>query len=266
MVSIMYSGQVVNCTNKLNETELMIACRKRNVNAINILLDPRVCSNCQGDEGYTYLHFAVIANCSKETLQVLVDNGAHVNAASKTNQTALFIACNQGDTDAMNTLLQARADPNICCNFPGAEGCTCLQIAVDAGCNKETLQALVDNGADVNAANKKNQTALIVACLKRYVSAINILLHAGADPNIADADGNTCLHNAVIACCNKESLQGMISHGSDVNTTNKLNETPLMLARKRKYGDAISVRLKAGSNTIIARSEGSSSTRICSIL
>ena len=46
---------------------------------------------------------------------------------------------------------------------------------------------------------------------------VTVLLKAGADPNIADAHGDTCLHDAVRTNYKKEVLQAIIDNGADMN-------------------------------------------------
>ena len=115
-------------------------------------------------------------------------------------------------------------------------------------CNQTTLQAIVDKGADVNATNNENEGALILAALKGNVGAINILLKAGADPNIADVDGNTTLHGAAFEKCSKEALQVIIDYGANVKAVNKSNKT----APNEGNQDTINVPLNAGADSNIA--------------
>ena len=49
------------------------------------------------------------------------------------------------------------------------------------------FRSVINHGADVNATNKDNKTALMTACYEGNIDAINVLLNAGADPNIADS-------------------------------------------------------------------------------
>ena len=140
--------------------------------------------------------------CIKNIVHAIIDHGAHVNATNKYNQTALTIACVKKNANAINVLLNADANPNTA----DADGHTCLHVAVIKECSKEVLQAIIDHGVDVNATNKRNQTALTIACINKDESAINVLLNARANPNITDADGDTCLHIAVIQECSIEVL------------------------------------------------------------
>ena len=89
---------------------------------------------------------------------------------------------------------------------------------------------MTDHGADVNAMNKHNETALMTACKTGNVDAIDLLLLFGANPNITNDDGRTCIHYTVIGICSREVLQVIIAHGVDVNAATKYNITALMLA------------------------------------
>ena len=53
------------------------------------------------------------------------------------------------------------------------------------GYSEDTLQTIIDQCADVIETNNKSLAALIIACPKGYIGVINVLLNAGADPNIA---------------------------------------------------------------------------------
>ena len=48
-----------------------------------------------------------------ESLQMLLDHSAPVNAANKSHQTSYMLACDQGNIDTMCALLNAGADPSI---------------------------------------------------------------------------------------------------------------------------------------------------------
>jgi ankyrin repeat protein len=59
------------------------------------------------------------------------------------------------------------------------------------------LRALRESGADLNATDPDNMTALLVAIINAHYDAAALLLDMGADPNIGDVAGMTPLYAAV---------------------------------------------------------------------
>ena len=189
---------------------------------------------------------------SKEVLGTIIGHGADVNAKNKHDVTALMQACKKGSVEIINVLLNAGADSSIA----DINGATSIHYAVVGGCSKGTLQSIIGQGADVNASNKDNVTALMIACLKGDVETINVLLIAGADLNISTDEHGTCILHAIIGGCSKDVLATIIDHGVNVNATCNNNRTALMLACQKGNLDAIDVLLNAGANPNIADYEG----------
>ena len=241
----------MNAKDKYNCTPLLLACHKRHVHVIHVLLKAGSNPNI-ALEGVGCLMCAVLSGCSKEVLQAIIDHDADVNATNKNNFSALMIACENGNVDAIHVLLKVGSNTNIV----GTYGRTSLILAVYSDSSKEVLQAIIDHGADVNATDKNNYTALMIACWKGHVNAIHVLLKAGSDTNIANESGTTCLLHAVNSNCSKEVLQAIMDHGADVNATRKGNYTVLMKACEIRHEDAIYVILKVGYDTNIADQNG----------
>ena len=257
--------------NKIH-TASMMSYWKRNMDDVDVLLNAnkphipvwgrlihrmkkksaRVNPNKVDVDGNTCLHDAVVGNCSKEVLQVIIDQGVDVNETNMENVTALMIACENNDLYAIHVLLNAGADPNIIDSM----GDTCLHAAVHAGCQKEVVPAIIDHGADLNITDQHKQTALVLACCLGNLDILNIILHYKADPNIADIDGDTLLHIAVQKNINKEILQLIIDYGADVNAVNNDSETALLLACSAKQRESVSMLLKAGADTSIVDVHG----------
>ena len=87
-------------------------------------------------------------------------------------QLALIRACRTGQSESVMFLLAAGADVN---NVK-PDGNTCLHVAVHGNCSKETLQNIIEHGLNVNTANKRGETALILACESAQAEFIEILL------------------------------------------------------------------------------------------
>ena len=235
--AIISHGGDVNATNKKNVTPLMLACMKANKDAINVLLNAGVDPNIVNAGGDTCLHDAAWNDCCTEVFQAIISHGGDVNATNKNNVTALMPARRKANKDAINVQLNAGADPNIA----DAGGNTCLHDAAWNDCCTEVLQAMISHGGDVNETNKENVAPLMLACDKGKKDPLNVLLKAGANPSITDADGYTCLHAAAWSDCCTKAFQTIIIHDGDVNATNKKYVTPLMLACMKSNKDSINV-------------------------
>ena len=250
--AIIDHGANVNATNKHNHTALLLACDKKHVDAIKVLLQAGADPNIINNEVGTYLMHAVLAKCSEGALQALIDHGACVNVSDTQNRTALMAACFTKHVGAIHILLNAGSDTNIV----DKNGFACLTDAVRADCSEGLLQTIIDHGASVNATDKYNATALMIACHLSHANAIHVLLKAGSDVNIADKNGMTCLMYAVAAHSSEEVLQAILDHAAEVNATDKDNATALILACQMGHVDAIHVLLKVGFDANIAYKNG----------
>ena len=175
--------------------------------------------------------------------QAIISHGVDVNEINKMNVTALMIAYEEGNKDTINMHLNAGVDPYI----TDGKGDTYIHYADNEECSEGVLKTIIDHRTDVNATSKQTETALMCTCEKGNVDIINVLLNAGANPNIADANDSTCLRHATRNDCCTEVLQAIIRHGIDVNATNKKNISPLMIVCVKGNKDAINVLFNAGA-------------------
>lgn len=53
------------------------------------------------------------------------------------------------------------------------------------------MKLLLDNGADINVVNTKNNTALILATGEAFEKAAELLIERGADVNVVGQDNET---------------------------------------------------------------------------
>ena len=118
-------------------------------------------------------------------------------------QTALMWAAAEGHADVVRLLIEAGAELDehsalINAPEPNAERLqggfvypripqgrfTALHFAAREG-QIESVQALIDGGADLNAVDQEGTNALILAILNGHFGVAALLLEAGADPKIA---------------------------------------------------------------------------------
>jgi len=80
--------------------------------------------------------------------------------------------------------------------------------------------------------NHDDVTPLMYAISKNNLEATRFLLDVGSDVNARDRRGNTAMHIAIDKKCQKEIVKLLLSYNFDLNTPNLWDETPLMLCLK----------------------------------
>jgi ankyrin repeat protein len=130
-----------------------------------------------------------------------------------------------------------KADPDLL-RASDPAGSTLLHHAAGFG-TLETLQWLVDAGADVKAKNKLGSTPLHWAVPEQ--AKVRVLLARGAAVNAKLNDGRTPLYLAALLGNGQAILRMLLEHGADPGLTTLNKRTPLMVAAAA--GDAEAVRL-----------------------
>ncbi|KAF7640220.1 hypothetical protein Mgra_00000048 [Meloidogyne graminicola] len=99
---------------------------------------------------------------------------------------ALF-ACSNGQLQELKNLLKEFPEL-INYKYPLCYRYSCLHIAAKAG-DKNIVQYLIRNGADINSKDEMHCTPLHVAAKAGQIEMINLLIEIGTDKNIRDALG-----------------------------------------------------------------------------
>ena len=105
-------------------------------------------------------------------------------------------------------------------------GDTVLMYVCRYNGDDELVKEIIKAGADVNALNNRKLTALMFA---PSASAAEILIKAGASPNVKDYDGITPLHKAARSG-NIKLLKVLLNAKADINAADNQGKTPLMYA------------------------------------
>jgi uncharacterized protein len=118
--------------------------------------DPSL-ANAWSDDGFTPLHFAAFFG-HPESARLLIDRGAELEARSTNREFAL-------DSSPLHSAVAAR--------------------------QRETIEVLLDAGADVNAVQHQGYTPLLEAAQSGESELVELLLERGADPDARLEDGRT---------------------------------------------------------------------------
>lgn len=169
----------------------------------------------------------------------------------------LPLGCNaqNAETDGMKSAEQAaheRARKELVAYmsletmFPDSEVRALAEAASKGQLQK--VEALVEQGVDVNARGVRNATPLFFAMRSSNLEGFTKLLELGADPNVVFDDGGTVMHWAV-QHKNDAFLKAALKHGGNPNLKNDdmFKHTPLFEALGEQ-SDKLDILLSAGAD------------------
>ena len=150
-------------------------------------------------------------NRDNDALRLLLKQKTGINAIQPDGTTALHWAAHWNDLESVDLLLQAGADPKIANRY----GATPLSEAASLG-NAPMIEALLKAGADAKALTTPDgETVLMTAARAGNVDAVKILLDHGADVNARENyKGQTALMWAA-AERHSEVVKVLLEHGAD---------------------------------------------------
>ena len=143
-------------------------------------------------------------------------------SASRT--TALHTAARLGQKETVEVLLDLGADPTAL----DIEGNTPFAMAAMNN-HVEVVELMVAKGTNVDERLSQNETVLHRKARKGDMELIELLLSLGADINAKSLDGDTPLHVAV-AECHQDMAKFLIDKGALMYAQNKMGFTPLHVA------------------------------------
>jgi len=202
----------------------------------------RLIDNCESDTHGNALQ-AASYNKHKSVIQLLLANGADINAQGGDDGNALQAACSEGHKSIVQLLLTNGADINA----QGGVYKNALQAACSKG-HESIVQLLLTNGADINAQDVIYKTALQAACLDGHESIVQLLLTNGADINAQDVIYKTALQAACLDG-HESIVQLLLTNGADINAQGGFYKNALQAACAK--GRESIVQLLLGNGTYI---------------
>ena len=154
-------------------------------------------------------------------------------------------AAMRGDHQSVRALLQQGADVNAA----QGDGMTALHWAADRG-DLEMARMLVYAGAGLEAVTRMAEyTPLHLASRAGHGAVVRALLEAGSDPAaLTGSGGATPLHLAA-AAGDAKAVAALIEHGADVDgREERAGQTPLIFAAAQDRVEAIRALLAGGAD------------------
>lgn len=227
-------------------------------NGINLELD-----------GFTLLHLAAERGQADHLLQLIENNKKDINLRDKAlGNTPLYYAIYKDHKDIVSILINENADVNMYLandlykqkleesnlrnsiintdnkiyDNPYSNGFVPLYIAVEKN-NLEIVELLLAAGADPNLPSQ-GFPPLFLAIEKNHPKIVQVLLEAGADSSLPSQSGTFPLHKALAEeIPNPEIIQLLLSAGADPNKRSGLGVTPLahLSAKDTESKEAIKI-------------------------
>jgi ankyrin repeat protein len=234
------------------EPEIVRAVKAGDAAAVERLIATQTNVNAAAPDGTTALDWAVRANDLALTNR-LIQAGANVNSANRYGVTPLSLAAAAGNRKILEALLKAGAKPAQAESVL-RDGQTLLMLASKAG-DAAAVNLLIENGANVNAAETRTGTTAIVwAAIANCASVIKTLAEAGADVNRKSALA-TFPHTGQAVL--EEAYEEGVSYVGQTPLP-KGGWTPLMYAAREGSLDAIHALIQFKADLNLTEPDGTS--------
>lgn len=191
------------------------------------------------------LHDAAARN-DTSGIKRLLGRGADIEGRDRHGRTALLVATHRNAIEAARVLIEAGADVNAMDDisdspylYAGAEG------------RLEILRMTLAHGADLGSVNRYGGTALIPAAHHGHVETVRLLLGTATDIDHINHLGWTALLEAIILGDGSQTyidiVQLLLEAGADVNLADADNVSPLAHALSRNQAKIVGLLQQSGA-------------------
>lgn len=227
----------------LNEM-LSLACRQGKLDIVQLLLQNGAHVNHRNKAGNTPL----LEACSQGHVAVanyLLEHGSKIDAPTETTlDSALTWACTLGNTNIVDALLCKKADVE----HRTKDGCTALMFACLAG-HRDVTEKLLDASSEINVESDSNKDSpLTFACWKGHFDVVELLLSRKANIEHRTKEGFSPLMFAALGGHTKVARK-LLECNAQVNVpSGSNNDIPLTSACWKGHHDVVGLLLEFNSN------------------
>ncbi len=202
------------------------------IERVKLLISEGADVNVKNNEGLTPLHCAAREG-DKEIVSLLLAHDADVNIGDADyNRTAAEFAMKSNHTDIVQLLVSKGADISP------------LHFALYMK-DETKARSLIEGGADVNRRTSNGTTPLSRAVDVGFKDIVELLIAKGADVNAKDTWNWTALHSAVYG--HKDIVELLITEGANVNARDGADRTPLFYAKDEGNTEIVELLRKHGA-------------------
>ena len=229
--------------------------------------------NFNGEDG-TPLH-AALDGAHRNVAQLLLGHCVDVDVRDPQKQTPLHLAAYRGVLNITRTLIERNADINARDRY----GKTPLyQIMENTPPTSEKIffdvaKFLLEHGADADAKDNDDSTALHAASYYGGVKAVQLMLEHGANIHAQDDEGWTPLHRVLDGLTDGQfedsfldAIRCLLAHGADIDALNNDHATPLHVASEWGCANAARLLLEHGASVHLTDNKGRTPLQVASEL
>ena len=162
---------------------------------------PEVILSMIDEENSTPLH-AAIDGGHLAVVKVLIRHGAKPDVTNGEQPPPFILASSQGKLEMMKAMVELSNIEVVHCK--DAYGQTALHRCASSLNCAEIMVFLIEKGAELDAADNKGRTPLMIAITAGSLAGVKLLLSKGAKACEADLQGFNALHHAVT--CNRKLI------------------------------------------------------------
>jgi ankyrin repeat protein len=175
-------------------TALYLAAESQRQATVALLLDQGADPNLPGRSGVTPLAVAAF-NGNDRIVEELLSHAADPNAVDTTGKAAMTYAAARGFAEIVRRLLDAGVDSKL----RYGNRLTALMWAaghedgVGSRAAESVVDLLISHGAEIDAADDRGRTALMMAAELGHAEVATVLIKRGADQAVRDKGGKSAL-------------------------------------------------------------------------
>ncbi|XP_051803192.1 CARD- and ANK-domain containing inflammasome adapter protein [Acanthochromis polyacanthus] len=268
------AGASIHTLDLHGKNPIHLAVDDEHLDSVKILVEEEV-KQSESHNQDMFLHMAAMEdNC--RLAELLLQNGAAVDAINSHEKTALFNAVKRNNEKMVKMLLKAGAsvDQDALNEAINLHEATILQLLLENArvvLSEEALGSallsavrqnhdgavttLIDNGADVNICDKQGYTPVLLSAELGHTEVFRVLAAKQAKLDTTLPDLSSALHLAVHGG-SIPIVQNLLEQGTDPNVTGAKGQMPLHLAAQCNRAGLTGLLLEAGAQVNAVNQDG----------